>query len=88
MINEYIITFSSFYKAKYAQEKVIELGIRCTIKKAPPELVKSCAYALYLKTNNITRVQEIFDGEILEPKGVYLIDMSSGTLQYKKITLR
>ncbi|MBN7772715.1 DUF3343 domain-containing protein [Clostridium aminobutyricum] len=87
MINEYLITFSSFYKAKYAQEKIVELGIRCTVKKAPPELVKSCAYAIYLRTNDITKLQGIFDGQILEPKGIFLIDMSSGTLQYKRITL-
>lgn len=85
MINEYLITFSSFYKAKYAQEKVVEQGMRCTIKKAPPELAKTCAYALYIRTNDINRLMGIFDGEILDPKGIFLIDMSSGILQYKRI---
>ncbi|QAT43008.1 DUF3343 domain-containing protein [Aminipila luticellarii] len=86
MKKEYLLTFSSFYKAKYAQEKITELGVRCTVKRAPSEIVTSCGYAIYLKTEDINRVLSIFDGEILTVKGVFMIDSSSGSTQYRKIS--
>ncbi|MFV0516620.1 MAG: DUF3343 domain-containing protein [Aminipila sp.] len=85
MNKDYLLTFSSFYKAKYAQEKILELGVRCTIKRAPSEIVTSCGYAIYLKTDNIKKVLNIFDGQILSVKGVFVLDNSSGTPKYKKI---
>ncbi|WP_312649085.1 DUF3343 domain-containing protein [Aminipila sp.] len=87
MKKEYLLTFSSFYKAKYAQEKIIELGVRCTVKRAPSEIVTSCGYAIYLKTDDIQKVLSIFDGEILTVKGVFLVDNSLGTTQYRKISI-
>lgn len=87
MKKEYLLTFSSFYKAKYAQEKIIELGVRCTVKRAPSEIVTSCGYAIYLKTDDIQKVLSIFDGEILTVKNVFLIDNSLGTTQYRRISI-
>lgn len=86
MKKEYLLTFSSFYKAKYAQEKIIELGVRCTVKRAPSEIVTSCGYAIYLKTDDIQKVLSIFDGQILTVKNVFLIDNSLGTTQYRRIS--
>lgn len=86
MKKEYLLTFSSFYKAKYAQEKIIELGVRCTVKRAPSEIVTSCGYAIYLKTDDIQKVLSIFDGQILAVKNVFLIDNSLGTTQYRRIS--
>lgn len=85
MKKEYLLTFSSFYKAKYAQEKILELGVRCTIKRAPSEIVTSCGYAIYLTTADINRVLSIFDGEILSVKGVFVLDNSSGKPSYRRI---
>jgi hypothetical protein len=59
---EYLIAFSSFYKAIYAQEKLQERRIRVTVKKLPPELIKSCGYALYMKTDSIQNVLTALDG--------------------------
>lgn len=86
MKKEYLLTFSSFYKAKYAQEKITELGIRSTVKRAPSEIVTSCGYAVYVRTEDINRVLQIFDGEILTVKGIFLVDQSTGTTQYRRIS--
>ncbi|QHI73382.1 DUF3343 domain-containing protein [Aminipila terrae] len=86
MKKEYLLTFSSFYKAKYAQEKITELGVRCTVKRAPSELVTSCGYAIYLKTDDLNKVLSVFDGEILAVKNIFLIDNSLGNTQYRRIS--
>lgn len=44
----YVIIFSSFYKAAYAQDVLSNIGIKSTIKKAPSELSMNCSYALYI----------------------------------------
>ncbi len=88
MKKEYLLTFSSFYKAKYAQEKITEIGVRCTIKRAPSEIVTSCGYAIYLKTDDIKKVLSIFDDNILTLKGAFIIDNSLGTTQYRKIKVK
>ena len=82
---EYLIAFSSFYKAIYAQEKLQERHIRISIKKLPPELIKSCGYALYLRTDSIQSVLAALDAAQITSKGVFLIDTSQGRTNYKRI---
>jgi hypothetical protein len=82
---EYLIAFSSFYKAIYAQEKLQERHIRITLKKLPPELIKSCGYALYLRTDSIQSVLTALDAAQITTKGVFLIDASQGRTNYKRI---
>ena len=40
MIQEYVISFSSFYKAAYAEDMLEEAGIASTLKKLPTELLQ------------------------------------------------
>ena len=82
---EYLIAFSSFYKAIYAQEKLQERHIRITVKKLPPELIKSCGYALYLRTDSIQSVLATLEATQIITKGTYLIDTSQGRTNYKRI---
>ena len=37
MEKEYIIAFSSFYKAAYAQDMLEEAGVKSTLRKLPTE---------------------------------------------------
>ena len=55
---EFILSFSSFYKAAYAQDMLEERGISSTLKKLPPELIRSCGTGLYLRTDSIQQVQQ------------------------------
>ncbi|WP_027399406.1 DUF3343 domain-containing protein [Anaerovorax odorimutans] len=72
-MKEYAIAFSSFYKAIYAQEKLQENHIRSTLKKLPPEFLRSCGYGLYLKTDSIQRVENILTNSQIDNRGVFII---------------
>jgi len=72
-MNEYVIAFSSFYKAVYAQEKLQERGIKTSLKKTPANLLKSCGYALYLKGDKVSSAKEILSQSRIDWRGVYRI---------------
>ena len=84
-MNEYVIAFSSFYRAVYAQEKLQENKVRSTLKKIPPNLLKTCGYAVYLKTNSINTALDILDKSQITARGVYLIEYDNGKINYKQI---
>lgn len=72
-IKEFILSFSSFYKAAYAQDMLEESGIGSTLKKMPPELVRSCGTGLYLRTDSIQPVKEVLDEKQISTRGIYQI---------------
>jgi len=82
---EYLIAFSSFYKAIYAQEKLQERRVHATLKKLPPEVIKSCGYALYLRADSIQTIIDILNTAQITTKGVFVIDNSQGRTNYKRI---
>jgi len=84
-MNEYVIAFSSFYRAVYAQEKLQENKIGATLKKIPPNLLKTCGYAVHVKTNSIRTVIDILDRNQIIARGVYLIEYVNGVINYKQI---
>ncbi|MBQ6900123.1 MAG: DUF3343 domain-containing protein [Firmicutes bacterium] len=71
---EYIMSFSSFYKAAYARDTLEQNGISSTLKKLPPELITSCGTGLYLRTDSIQRAREVLDQKNILARGVYLIE--------------
>ena len=85
MKKEYILAFSSFYKAAYAQEKLAERGIRSTVKKLPPELMRSCGYALYLYTASIENAAAILNDWEIDFRGVYEVISSNGKITYQRV---
>lgn len=72
-MKEYVIAFSSFYKAIYAQEKLQDHQIKSTLKKLPPELIRSCGYGIYLKTDAIQKIVTILSRNNIDTRGVYPI---------------
>lgn len=74
MQNEYIIAFSSFYKAAYAQELLEEEGIRSNLRKLPIDIAKSCSTGLMYRGNSIQKVKEIFEKKDIRTRGIYLVD--------------
>lgn len=86
-LTEYMIAFSSFYKAVYAQEKLQEKRIRATLKKTPPGLLKSCGYALFFTTNDIAGVVSHLDDAMIRSSGVYRVEKENGKSSYKMIEL-
>ena len=84
-MNEYVIAFSSFYRAVYAQEKLQENRIGSTLKKIPPNLLRTCGYAVHLKTNSIHYAMEILERDEIIARGVYLIEYENGAIKYNQI---
>lgn len=72
-IREYILSFSSFYKAAYARDMLEQSGISSTLKKLPPELVNSCGTGLYLRIDSIQSVKNVLDEKQISVRGIYLI---------------
>lgn len=86
MIQEYVISFSSFYKAAYAEDMLEETGIASTLKKLPTELVRSCSTGLYLRTDDILRVRRVLAGKQITPSGIYRIQRDEdGKKGYVKV---
>jgi len=84
-MNEYVIAFSSFYRAVYAKEKLEEYKFGATLKKIPPDLLKTCGYAVHLKTDSIRNALELLEKNQIIARGVYLIEHENGTLNYRQI---
>ena len=84
-MNEYVIAFSSFYRAVYAQDKLQEKSIRSTLKKIPPDLLKSCCYAVYLKINSIHTALDVLEKNQIMARGVYMIEYTDGRINYRQI---
>lgn len=77
MDKEYILSFSSFYKAAYARDILGEYGINSVLRKLPPELIRSCGTGLYLRTSSMQRPLEIFAEKEIVPRSIYMINHNS-----------
>ena len=75
---EYIIAFSSFYKAAYAQDMLSEAGINATLRKLPTELVRSCGTGLYMRSESAEPAQLVFAEKQISPRGIYEINRGVG----------
>jgi len=87
MTNNYIIAFSSFYKAAYAQEKLSEGGIRTIERRLPPEVLHTCGYALTLKTDSqkIRNAVSILEKSEITHRGIFIEHEENGKTIYKRV---
>lgn len=81
MDNEFIMSFSSFYKAAYARDVLEENGYHSTLRKLPPQVAHSCSTGLYLRAGSIERVQRVLDERQIVAKGVYAISKNEKGLR-------
>ncbi|MBQ9961604.1 MAG: DUF3343 domain-containing protein [Firmicutes bacterium] len=85
-MEEYLISFSSFYKAAYAQDILSEAGISGTLRRLPTELMRSCSTGLYLRSNDIQEVRRVLSSKSITNTGIYkIIKSRSGAKEYIKI---
>jgi len=85
-VREYILSFSSFYKAAYARDMLEQAGISSTLKRLPPELISSCGTGLYLRTDSIQPVKRVLDERQIISRGIYLIEREGkSTRRYIKL---
>jgi hypothetical protein len=86
MGNEYILSFSSFYKAAYAADVLEEHGLNSTLRKLPPQIAHSCSTGVYLRLDSIERVRHILDERQIATRGIYQIQRNGkGNKTYVKL---
>ncbi len=83
MEKEYIIAFSSFYKAAYAQDLLEEAGINSTLRKLPIDIARSCSTGVYLKGISLEKVKETLELKGVQTKGIFCIEKDDkGKISY------
>lgn len=86
MDNEFIMSFSSFYKAAYARDVLEENGYHSSLRKLPMQVAHSCSTGLYLRIDSIERVRRVLDERQIVAKGVYRISKNEkGVKTYNKV---
>lgn len=85
-MEEYLISFSSFYKAAYAQDVLAEAGISSTLRKLPTELMRSCSSGLYLRSDHIKQEREVLAARSITNTGIYkIVKSQKGKKEYLRI---
>lgn len=85
MRNEYLIGFSSFYKAAYARDLLMERKYSSIVVKMPPELLQTCGYGLSVKTANIQAILSTLNDMEVSFRSVYRVEKNEGQPKYRKI---
>lgn len=87
---EYLLAFSSFYKAAYAQETLMERKFSASLRKLPPGLLASCGYGVTLRTDGADGLKQALDalaGKRIQNRGVFSVRREQGRTYYDKIYL-
>ena len=85
MEKEYLLSFSSFYKAAYAKDVLEEHGLRSTLRKLPPQIAHSCSTGIYLRIDSIDRVRQVLKDHEIFTKGYYEIRREGGVKTYIRL---
>lgn len=87
---EYLLAFSSFYRATYAQETLAGQGIHAAVRKLPPGLLSSCGYGITLRTDGtegLKRALRLLEEKDIRNKGVFAARREQGKMVYERIFL-
>ena len=86
MEKEYLLAFSSFYKAAYAKDVLEACGLSSSLRKLPTQIAHSCSTGIYLRSDSIERVQTILKDYGIIAKGFYEIQRSvQGNKTYVRV---
>lgn len=85
MDKEYLISFSSFYKASYAVDVLYEHGIKANLRKLPIEIANSCNTGLYIRRVAINEIKELLKEHNIVPRAVYEIVITSTGKRYQNV---
>lgn len=86
MEKEYILSFSSFYKAAYAADVLEQNGLHSTLRKLPSLVAHSCSTGLYLRLSSIEKVRQVLEESEISCRGIYEIRRDEkGTKSYLRI---
>lgn len=82
---EYLLTFSSFYKAMYGKDKLKEQGIGSRLERVPTQLLRSCGQALYITGQDLQKVLAVLAESHIDIKGVYQVISRDNKPEYHQI---
>ena len=82
MEKEYLLSFSSFYKAAYARDVLEEHGLGSSLRRLPPQIAHSCSTGVYLRIDSIARVQQVLRDNEITAKGYYEIRREGNVKTY------
>lgn len=81
----YLLTFSSFYKAMYARDKLREQGIAPDLQRVPAQLIRSCGQALLIRGHDLQKILAVLSESQIDTKGIYQVFMGDKEPEYRKI---
>jgi len=85
MEKEYLLSFSSFYKAAYAKDVLEEHGLSSSLRRLPPQIAHSCSTGVYLRIDSIDRVRHVLKDHEIFTKGFYEIRRDGGAKTYVRV---
>ena len=85
MEKEYLLSFSSFYKAAYAKDVLESHGLHSSLRKLPPQVARSCSTGVYLRIDSIDRVQKVLKEHEIITKGCFEIRRTDGEKAYIRV---
>lgn len=86
MEKEYLLSFSSFYKAAYAKDVLEQVGLSSSLRKLPTQIAHSCSTGVYLRSDSIERVQQVLREHDIVVKGFYEVRRGvQGTKTYVRV---
>ena len=85
MEKEYLLSFSSFYKAAYAKDVLEQNGLLSSLRKLPPQIAHSCSTGVYLRIDSIARVQKVLRDQEITAKGYYEIRRDGSNRTYVRV---
>ncbi len=86
MEKEYLLAFSSFYKAAYAKDVLEHHGHHSSLRKLPSQIAHSCSTGLYLRIDSIDRVRRVLKDHEIYARGFYLMERhDDGSRLYRRV---
>lgn len=82
---EYLLTFSSFYKAMYARDKLMERGIPSKQQRVPTQLLRTCGQALLVTGCDLQNIIAVLSENQIDTRGIFQAVISNGKKEYQHI---
>ncbi|MBQ8589950.1 MAG: DUF3343 domain-containing protein [Firmicutes bacterium] len=87
---DYLLAFSSFYKAAYAQETLADRKFTVSLRKLPPGLLQTCGYGVSLRTDGLEglkRAMRLLEEREIRHRGVFSPRREANRVIYDKVYL-
>ncbi|KXG74059.1 DUF3343 domain-containing protein [Thermotalea metallivorans] len=85
---QYIFVFASNYHGYYIEELLKRHNIKCTLRKAPRAVGKSCNTAIYISEKDLEKAVGLIKQGKTTYQGLYKISIAADhTTEYVKINM-